>query len=87
MKAYYRKVESKKAGKVSWHVFRDAKRCSGLLKYLKRNGYRWFKDYAGSHMVWPKGLISWRWMRKYSSNVIGFESHALHQINVWMLKR
>jgi hypothetical protein len=40
MKAYYRKEESKKAGKVSWHVFRNAKTRSGLLKYLKRNGYR-----------------------------------------------
>jgi hypothetical protein len=40
VKAYYRKEESKKAGKVSWHVFRDAKRCAGLLKYLKRHGIR-----------------------------------------------
>jgi hypothetical protein len=40
MKAYYRKEESKKAGKVSWQVFRDAKKRAGLLKYLKRHGYR-----------------------------------------------
>jgi hypothetical protein len=40
MKAYYRKEESKQAGKVSWGVFRNAKRCSGLLKYLKQHGYR-----------------------------------------------
>lgn len=40
MKAYYRKVESKKAGKVSWGVFRNAKRRAGLLKYLKKNNLR-----------------------------------------------
>ena len=40
MKAYYRKEESKKAGKVSWGVFRNAKKCAGLLKYLKRHKYR-----------------------------------------------
>ena len=40
MKAFYRKVESKKAGKVSYRVYRNAKSCSGLLKYLKANGYR-----------------------------------------------
>lgn len=35
-KALYRREESKKAGKVSFGVFKNAKRCSGLLKYLKR---------------------------------------------------
>lgn len=40
MKAYYRKVESKRAGKVSWGTFRNAKRMSGLLKYLKKNKIR-----------------------------------------------
>ena len=37
MKAYYRKEQSKRAGKVSWTVFRNAKRCAGLKKYLQRN--------------------------------------------------
>jgi hypothetical protein len=36
MKAYYRKLESKKAGKVSYGVFKNAKRMSGLKKYIKK---------------------------------------------------
>jgi hypothetical protein len=36
MKAYYRKLQSKKAGKVSWGVFRNAKKCAGLKKYIQK---------------------------------------------------
>ena len=40
MKAFYRKVESKKVGKVSSRVYKNAKSCTGLLKALKARGYR-----------------------------------------------
>jgi hypothetical protein len=40
MKAFYRKVESKKAGKVSYRVYHNAKSCSALLKHLKAKGIR-----------------------------------------------
>lgn len=40
MKAYYRKEESKKAGKVSWGVYRNAKTRAGLKKYLERQKKR-----------------------------------------------
>lgn len=40
MKAYYRKEESKKAGKVSNRVFKNAKSCACLLKNLKAKGIR-----------------------------------------------
>ena len=35
MKALYRKVESKRAGKVSFGVYHNAKRRSGLKKYIQ----------------------------------------------------
>lgn len=36
MKAYYRKIESKKAGKVSYGTFKNAKRRAGLKKYIQK---------------------------------------------------
>lgn len=41
MKAYYRKVESKRAGKgCSWGIYKNAKSMSGLKKYLDKNKLR-----------------------------------------------
>jgi hypothetical protein len=34
--AYYRKQESRAAGKVSYGTFRNAKRGAGLKKYIQR---------------------------------------------------
>jgi len=40
MKALYRKLESKRAGKISFGVAKNAKRRSGLKKYLVKQKIR-----------------------------------------------